>query len=91
LGSRLRDLSQSKPLTPVCGFPCWNWASARRLPPALPIVVVTGHEAARVEAALPDLAARCGVTIEAARVADWTLPNGHSVIAGAARWMVRSC
>jgi 1L-myo-inositol 1-phosphate cytidylyltransferase len=85
LGSRLRDLSQSKPLTPVCGFPLLELGVRQAAAAGIDhIVVVTGHEADRVEAALPDLAARCGVTIQSVRVADWTLPNGHSVIAGAA-------
>jgi 1L-myo-inositol 1-phosphate cytidylyltransferase len=47
-------------------------------------VVVTGHEAAAVEAALPALADRAGIPVVARRVADWSRPNGHSVMAGAA-------
>jgi 1L-myo-inositol 1-phosphate cytidylyltransferase len=43
--------------------------------------VVTGHEAARVEAFLATLT---DVSIDTVRVADWDLPNGHSVLAGAA-------
>jgi len=85
-GSRLRDLSDSKPLTPVAGVPLIELgvvqahaAGARR------VVVVTGHEAARVEAFLESLARRTGIEIVAQRVADWSLPNGHSVMAGAAR------
>ena len=41
--------------------------------------------AGRIEAALPDLAARAGLPVEAARVADWAKPNGWSVLAGAER------
>ena len=85
-GSRLLDVSPSKPLTPVGGVPLLELgvrqaqaAGVRR------VVVVTGHEAARVEAFLPDLAARTGVEIVAERSADWSLPNGYSVMAGAAR------
>ena len=84
-GSRLRDLSDSKPLTPVCGVPLIeigvrqaHAAGARR------IIVVTGHEAERVEQFLAALAARSGIDVVPARVADWSIPNGHSVIAGAA-------
>ena len=85
-GSRLAALSPSKPLTPVAGVPLLELgvrqaaaAGARK------VVVVTGHEAERVEAFLPDLAARVGVPVEAARVADWSKPNGWSVLAGAER------
>lgn len=83
-GSRLRDLSDSKPLTPVAGVPLIELgvrqahaAGARR------VIVVTGHEADRVEAFLAGLAARSGIPILTARVADWSKPNGYSVIAGA--------
>lgn len=85
-GSRLRDLSDSKPLTPVAGVPLIELgvrqahsAGAQR------IVVVTGHEAARVEAFLADLSRRSGIAIVTARVDDWSRPNGYSVIAGAAQ------
>lgn len=85
-GSRLLDISSSKPLTPVAGVPLIELgvrqaqaAGVRR------VVIVTGHEAARVEAFLPELAARIGIEIVAERCADWTLPNGYSVMAGAAR------
>ncbi len=44
--------------------------------------MVTGHEADRLEAFLADLARGSGIEIVPARVADWSLPNGHSVMAG---------
>lgn len=85
-GSRLRELSDSKPLTPVAGVPLIELgvrqarqAGARR------VVVVTGHEAARVETFLADLSHRSGIEIVTARVDDWSKPNGYSVIAGAER------
>jgi choline kinase len=85
-GSRLSSLSPSKPLTPIAGVPLLELgvrqakaAGARR------VVVVTGHEAGRLEAALPDIAERSGIAVEAERVADWSKPNGYSVMAGAAR------
>ena len=85
-GSRLLDVSPSKPLTPIAGVPLLELgvrqaqaAGARR------VVVVTGYEAARVEAFLPGLADRVGIEIVAERAADWSLPNGYSVMAGAAR------
>ena len=49
------------------------------------VVVATGHEAARLEAFLAELSARLGLTIEPARVDDWSRPNGFSVLAGAER------
>lgn len=85
-GSRLRDISDSKPMTPIAGVPMLELglrqakaAGARRA------VVVTGHEAERLEARLPGLAERAGIPVEAERVADWSKPNGWSVIAGASR------
>ena len=48
-------------------------------------MVVTGHEAVRIEAFLPGLAARIGIEIVAERCPDWSLPNGYSVMAGAAQ------
>lgn len=85
-GSRLRDLSDSKPLTPVAGIPLIELGVLQaRAAGVERVVVVTGHEAARLEAFLPDLARRGGVEIVAERVADWSQPNGFSVIAGADR------
>ncbi len=85
-GSRLRDLSESKPLTPVAGKTLIELgvrqamaAGARR------VVVVTGHEGARVEAYLAQLSLSAGIAIHAERIADWSKPNGYSVMAGAAR------
>lgn len=85
-GSRLRDLSDSKPLTPVAGVPLIEIgvrqaqaAGVRR------VTVVTGHAADRLEPFLADLSARAGIPILAERVADWSQPNGWSVMAGAAR------
>jgi choline kinase len=43
--------------------------------------IVTGHEATRLEAFLATLG---DFSIRTVRVADWDLPNGHSVLAGAA-------
>ncbi len=47
--------------------------------------MVTGHRADAVEAALPAIARAAGVDVEAVRCGDWSQPNGHSVLAGAAR------
>ena len=81
-GSRLRDISPSKPLTPVAGVPLIaHVIRAAAAGGASAFTVVTGHEAARVEAFLATLT---DVSIRTVRVADWDLPNGHSVLAGAA-------
>ena len=85
-GSRLRDLSESKPLTPVAGIPLIELGVLQaRAAGVERVVVVTGHEADRVEAFLEGLARRTGVAVVAERVADWSQPNGFSVIAGASR------
>lgn len=81
-GSRLREISLSKPLTPVAGKPLIEHViTAAARGGATRFVVATGHEAERVEAFLAGLA---GLPIETVRVPDWDLPNGHSVRAGAA-------
>lgn len=83
-GSRLRDVSDSKPLTPIAGIPLLELGVRQaKAAGAARVVVVTGHEADRLEAGLPALAARCGIAVEPRRVADWSKPNGWSVIAGA--------
>jgi len=85
-GSRLRSLSDSKPLTPIAGRPLIELgirqaaaAGAQR------VVVVTGHEADQLEAALAGLSQSTGIAVVAERVDDWSKPNGYSVMAGAAR------
>ena len=85
-GSRLAGLSPSKPLTPIAGVPLIELAARQAAAAGVGrIVVVTGHEGGRLEAALPAIAARCGITIIAERITDWSRPNGFSVMAGAAR------
>ena len=84
-GSRLREVSPSKPLTPVAGVPLIEHVvRAAAAGGATAFTIVTGHEAARLEAFLAELAARLGLAIRAVRLADWDRPNGHSVLAGAA-------
>lgn len=81
-GSRLRDLSPSKPLTRIAGVPLIEHVMrAAAAGGATAFTVVTGHEAERVEAFLATLTDFSAHTV---RVSDWDLPNGHSVIAGAA-------
>ena len=81
-GSRLRGVSPSKPLTKVAGVPLIERViRAAAAGGASAFTVVTGHAAAAVEAFLATLT---GHDIRTVRVADWDLPNGHSVLAGAA-------
>lgn len=85
LGSRLRALSNSKPLTPVNGAPLIEHVIARAAQAgATDFTIVTGHEAERVEAFLDTLPARLGISVRAVRTPDWNRPNGFSVMAGAA-------
>jgi 1L-myo-inositol 1-phosphate cytidylyltransferase len=84
-GSRLRDISPSKPLTPVAGVPLIEHvARAAAAGGATAFTIVTGHEAARLETFLTGLSERLGLPIATVRIADWDRPNGHSVLAGAA-------
>lgn len=83
-GSRLASLSPSKPLTPVCGVPLIEIGIRQAAAAGVTrVVVVTGHRADDVEAFLADLTQRIEVEIEPVRVADWSKPNGYSVMAGA--------
>ncbi len=85
-GSRLAGLSPSKPLTPVNGVPIIELSIRQAMRAGVTrVVVVTGHEALRVESFLAELSRRLQIVIEPVRLADWSTPNGHSVIAGAAR------
>lgn len=83
-GSRLRALSESKPLTEICGVPLIERviASAHE-GGATRFAVVTGHQAERVETFLAGLARRTGIPISAVRTPDFSRPNGHSVATGA--------
>jgi choline kinase len=83
-GSRLREVSDSKPMTPIAGIPLLELGVRQaKAAGAQRVVVVTGHEADRLEAALPALSDRAGITVVAQRVDDWSKPNGWSVLAGA--------
>ncbi|WP_353231025.1 NTP transferase domain-containing protein [Novosphingobium sp.] len=85
-GSRLAALSPSKPLTPVCGVPIIELSIRQAMLAGITrVVVVTGHEADRLETFLASLSLRLGITIVPVRLADWSTPNGHSVVAGATR------
>jgi choline kinase len=85
-GSRLSRIQAPKPLVVVAGITLLEW-SVRQMAAAgiTRAVIVTGHRADQIEARLPDIALATGVMLEPCRLADWSRPNGHSVIAGAAR------
>lgn len=85
-GSRLREISDAKPLTPIAGVPLLELGVRQAVAAGVSrVVVVTGHQAVEIEKFLPGLAARVGVPVVAERLVHWSTPNGHSVIAGAAR------
>ncbi len=85
-GSRLAALSSPKPLVTVGGVSLLEWSVRQAGSVGIEhAVVVTGHRADEIEARLPGIAYRTGVSIEACRIADWSRPNGHSVRAGAER------
>lgn len=85
-GSRLAEISPSKPLTPVCGVPLIEIGIRQAMIAGVTrVVVVTGHRADMVEAALADISLRLGIEVVPVRLADWSTPNGHSVMAGATR------
>ena len=85
-GSRLREISDSKPLTPVAGVPLLELGVRQALAAGVErVVVVTGHQAIEIEKYLPTLSARVGIPVISERVLHWSTPNGYSVVAGAAR------
>ncbi len=83
-GSRLREVSPSKPLTLVNGIPLIERVLRAAIAGGVSgVTVVTGHEADRLERHLALAAATLGVPIRCIRTGDWSLPNGHSVLTGA--------
>lgn len=85
-GSRLTSIAPSKPLTPVAGTPLIEHVLRRAVAGgASDFVVVTGHQAATLEAFLGDLASRIARPIACVRAEDWSRPNGYSVLAAADR------
>ena len=85
-GSRLRDISDSKPLTPVGGVPLLELGVRQAVAAGVErVVVVTGHQAIEIEKFLPALSARVGIPVVSERVRHWSTPNGYSVMAGAAK------
>ena len=85
-GSRLRELSDSKPLTPVAGVPLLELGVRQaRAAGVERVVVATGHQAIEIDKFLPGLSDRVGIPVVSERVQHWSTPNGYSVVAGAAK------
>jgi len=85
LGTRLREASDSKPLTPLAGKPLIEHVIERAVTGgATGFVVVTGHEAGKLEAFLAAFRERSGLAVEWVRAGDWHCANGYSVLAGSA-------
>lgn len=85
-GTRLRELSESKPLTPVGGVPLLELGVRQAAAAGVArVVVVTGHQAVEIEKFLPGLSQRVGIPLVSERVLHWSTPNGYSVMAGAAK------
>lgn len=83
-GSRLSELSNSKPLTPICNVAMIEISIRQAKASGISsFVVVTGHQAAQLEAELGRIGAEQQVSINSVRLTDWSRPNGYSVIAGA--------
>ena len=82
-GSRLRGAAASKPLCPVGGIPLIDHALTGLAAAGLTrAIVVLGYEGARIERHLH--ARDWPLAVETVHVADHRLPNGVSVLAGAA-------
>jgi len=83
-GSRLREVSPSKPLTLVHGVALIERVlRAARVGGVTDVTVVTGHEAERLERHLALAAATLDLPVRCVRTPDWSLSNGHSVLTGA--------
>jgi 1L-myo-inositol 1-phosphate cytidylyltransferase len=82
LGTRLRGIAPSKPLAEVHGKALIQSVIETAAQAGIgEFVVVTGYQAAALEAFLDRLAKRSGVVIETVHNPKWTSPNGLSVAA----------
>ncbi len=86
-GSRLRQRADSKPLLPLLGLPLIERGiRAAHMAGADHFIVVTGYQAATVEAFLQRLSRRLRIPIETVFNPNWaSRENGHSVLAAANR------
>ena len=83
-GSRLRAVSDSKPLTAIAGRPLLEHVvEAAAAAGARDFTIVTGHEGERVEAFAATLPVRLGIAVRTVRTPAWHLPNGHSLLSAA--------
>lgn len=83
-GSRLREVSPCKPLTPVRGVPLIEHVIRRAsCAGATDFTIVTGHEAERLEAFISQLRSSEGLALQWVRTPNWDRPNGVSLLAGA--------
>jgi choline kinase len=84
-GSRLRPAADCKPLALVAGTPLLEHVVRRVVAGGADgITLVTGHQADRIHAFAASLSERLDVDVDCVRAPDWTRPNGHSLLAGAA-------
>lgn len=85
-GTRLREISASKPLTPIAGIALLELGIRQAADAGVErIIVATGYQAEAVEAALPAFSRIVNIPVVAQRVENWLQPNGYSVMAGASR------
>lgn len=85
MGSRLREIAPCKPLAPVWGKPLIQSVMESAAQAGISdFVVVTGYEAAPLEAFLERYARRAGLGLELVRNPEWTRANGLSVVAAEA-------
>lgn len=84
MGSRIRAVEPVKPLTSIHGRSLLDIAVCQLAGAgATRVFVATGYRGDEVAAALPGIARRAGIAVEARPVRDYREPNGHSVMAGA--------
>ncbi len=80
-GSRLKKISDSKPLTPILGVPLIERVIRSAIKAgANDFCVVTGYQGGRVRAFLEDLAGRLGIPITTIVNNVWEKENGYSVL-----------
>jgi len=80
-GSRLKKISDSKPLTPILGVPLIERVIRSAIKAgANDFYVVTGYQGGRVRAFLEDLTCRLGIPITTVVNKVWEKENGYSVL-----------
>lgn len=80
-GTRLQQISDSKPLTPILGIPLIERVIRSAIKAgANDFYVITGYQEGRVRAFLEDLACRLGIPITTIVNKVWEKENGYSVL-----------